>query len=129
MRNKYKNKIVTESNGKDIIINEKNLRLNSSINEFKDIKEKKIFIKKQLTLNNENNIKKEKKIPFNNNNDLKLYKHVQIRKKLYPQSKDLISPKYNNIIQKVKAFDNNISSFSNFNSKYKKIILNNNKNK
>ena len=114
MRNKYKNKIVTESNGKDIIINEKNLRLNSSINEFKDIKEKKIFIKKQLTLNNENNIKKEKKIPFNNNNDLKLYKHVQIRKKLYPQSKDLISPKYNNIIQKVKAFDNNISSFSNF---------------
>ena len=128
MRNKYKNKIVTESNGKDIIINEKNLRLNSSINEFKDIKEKKIFIKKQLTLNNENNIKKEKKIPFNNNNDLKLYKHVQIRKKLYPQSKDLISPKYNNIIQKVKAFDNNISSFSNFNSKYKKIILNNNKN-
>jgi hypothetical protein len=127
MRNKYKNKIFTEINNKD----DKILKLNSTINYFKDINTKKIFIKKQLTLTIDNDIQKEKRIQqCNNNNDLKLYKHVQIRKKLYPQQNNLLSPKFKNIILKMRAIDDDKTSFNHFNCKYKKIIddLNSEKN-
>ena len=67
MRNKYKNRIINEENNKVINLVDRNLLLNSTINEFKDINIKKIFIKKQLTINNEKNINKEKKNAFKYN--------------------------------------------------------------
>ena len=120
MRNKYKNTIFTD----------KILKLNSTINDFKDINTKKKFLKNQLALNIDNDIQKEKRIQqCNNNNDLKLYKHVQIRKKLYPQLNNLLSPKFKKIILKMRTIDDDKTSFNHFNTKYKKIIddLNNEK--
>ena len=124
MRSKFKKKIINESNNNETIINEndKDIRLNSTIANFKDINLKKIFIKKNLTINNEK-IKKDKKIPINNqNNNLKLYKHVQIRKKLYPESSDLLSPKYQNNISKMENASQK-PSFSQANNKTNTIIL------
>ena len=118
MRNKYKNKIFAEINNKD----DKILKLNSTINEFKDINTKKIFLNKQLTLTIDNNIQKEKRTQQCNNNDLKKYKYVQIRKKIYPQQNNLLSPKFKNIILKMRTIDDDKTSFNHFNNKYKKII-------
>ena len=130
MRNKYKNRIINEANNKVINLVDRNLLLNSTINEFKDINIKKIFIKKQLTINNEKNINKEKKMHLNTiNNDIKLYKHAHIRKKLYPQSKDLLSPEYKNIIEKTNIVTDN-PSINLLNVHIKKINdINNNKEK
>ena len=118
MINKYKNKIFAEINNKD----DKILKLNSTINEFKDINTKKIFLNKQLTLTIDNNIQKEKRTQQCNNNDLKKYKYVQIRKKIYPQQNNLLSPKFKNIILKMRTIDDDKTSFNHFNNKYKKII-------
>ena len=129
MRSKYR-KLVTEPNHEELLLFDNSLRFNSTINEFKDINIKKIFIKKQLNLNNDkNNIKneKEKKIPSNtSNNDLKLYKSSQVRKNFYPQSKDLLSPEFKNIIQKMKVITEK-ASFSNFKNKFNKILRNTSK--
>ena len=124
MRNKYKNKIISTPKKREIITNDKTFKFNSTINDYKDININNIFIKKQLIIPNDINIKTERIIP-SNNNDLKLYKHVQIRKKLYPQLNELLSPIYENIIQNVKTKDVK-SSFSQFNNKYKKLFLNTN---
>ena len=110
MRNKYKNKNVIESSFKEMNSLDKNINSYKNKSEFKDINIKKIFIKKNLTLNNDNNdknSKNEKKVPLNNlYNDLKIYKHAQIRKKLYPQPNELLPPMINNNAQKMKLLKN-----------------------
>ena len=67
MKNKLKNKILFEQNNKEIALNEDYFTLNSTINEFKDIDIKKIFIKKQLKLNDSKNMINEIKVSTNNN--------------------------------------------------------------
>ena len=106
MRNKPKNSFFYDKNSKEKIDSDtSNLKFNSTINDFSDLNIKKIFIKKQLTLNNDKFSKKEKKNPLNN--DLKVYKHAQIRKKLYPQTKILFVPKSKKDSQKISYEEKN----------------------
>ena len=106
MKNKNHNKNISEIDNKEITQNDEDLRLNATINEFKDINLKKIFIKKQLVVNDDKKLKNENKVPIINN-DLKLYKHVQVRKKMNPQLSSLLSPTTNNIIHKTKTITGN----------------------
>ena len=112
MRNKYKNKIISERN-----IKEKN-SIDINLNDFKDVNIIKIRNKKNTTIINDKNIKNEKKVLLNNNlfNDSQIYKHAPIRKKLYQQSNDIFSPKRkeNNVpkttILTNKSSNNNINN-------------------
>ena len=113
MKNKLKNKILFEQNNKEMALNEDYFTLNSTINEFKDIDIKKIFIKKQLKLNDSKNLINEIKVSTNNN-ELNLCKYGQIKKKLYPQLNESLSPKMNNTLSKSKTNTGNypIDNFS-----------------
>jgi hypothetical protein len=96
MRNKYKNKILTEQNIKEKYTIDYNLNSNTNINGFKDVNTTKMNNKKISTLYNEKSINNQKKVSslLNNiYNDLKIYKHAQIRKKLCHQSNEIYSPK------------------------------------
>ena len=106
MMNKYKISFSNEISSKEISENDtSNLKFNSTINDFSDLNKKKMFIENQLTLNNDKFSKKERKISLNN--DLKVYKHAQIRKKLYPQSNILLHPTLRNDIEKISKDENN----------------------
>ena len=96
MRNKYKNKILTEQNIKEKYTIDNNLNSNTNKNEFKDVITTKMNNKNNSTIYNEKNINNQKKVSslLNNiYNDLKIYKHAQIRKKLCHQSNEEYSPK------------------------------------
>ena len=103
MRNQYKTNIVNVNSNSEIMTKEQE-KLNTTMPEFKEINTKKLFIKNPLAISMDKNEKKDKKINTNIlNTDLKLYKHVQIRKKFYPQPNELLSPKYNMIKNKLKT--------------------------
>lgn len=98
MRNRYKSNVVNE------IVSKEQEKLNTTVPEFKEINTKKIFNKNPLTISMDKNEKKDKKISSNIlNSDIKLYKHVQIRKKFYPQPNEMMSPKYKLIKNKLKT--------------------------
>ena len=103
-----KNNILTERENKELKQNYEYYIFNSTINEFKDIDLKKIFIKKQLKINNGTNTNEGIKVS-NTKNDLRLYKPAQVKKKLFPQISDLLSPKLNNTISKSKRKSGNYS--------------------
>ena len=106
MMNKNKISFSNEISNKELLEKDtSNIKFNSTINDFSDLNTKKMFIENQLTLNNDKFSKKERKISLNN--DLKVYKHAQIRKKLYPQSNILLHPTLRNDIQKISKDENN----------------------
>jgi len=103
MRNQYKSNVVNIQSNNEILSKEQE-KLNTTEPEFKDINTQKLFLKNPLTISMDKNEKKDKKINTNiPNTDLKLYKHVQIRKKFYPQPYKLLSPKYKLIKNKIKT--------------------------
>ena len=103
MRNQKKINIVDVHPNSEIMVKEQE-KLNTTVPESKEINAKKLFMKNPLTISMDKNEKKDKKISTNiQNTDLKLYKHVQIRKKFYPQPNELLSPKYKQMKNKLKT--------------------------
>ena len=81
--------------------NNKEIKLNSNYLESKDINNKKIFIKKPLTVSNDKHAVKEKVQKNISNTDSKPYRHVQIRAKLIPNSNILLSPNNNDNLKTI----------------------------
>ena len=107
MRNQKKINIVDVHPNSEIMVKEQE-KLNTTVPESKEINAKKLFMKNPLTISMDKNEKKDKKISTNiQNTDLKLYKHVQIRKKFYPQPNELLSPKYKQMKNKLNTISKN----------------------